>query len=194
MAVLPGCIILRSCPDKLPTGAKIQHMWKATLSAPDDNIRRMWVHRLLTELLQGGTYQLEQRKTTFVIIDPKESHSNRCRMDPKQTITNLSDPLFLERLHKLAKAHNLQLKKYIYVPPKTYVVQGDKVGTQVSGGDCSLTRYRVDVSYWKAISGKYSKSQWKEACTLGQKLKKWEGCFNKRFRSIYQSRMKIICS
>lgn len=191
LSSLSGCLMLRTCPNQLSTNNKLRGEWNTLKRIQDPQTKQAWAIRFLDTMLEEGTYQLEKDGSSFAIIDPKETHENRCKINTQRQIRQLRDPSFLKVLYKWHSSKRINIQKYIYKPPKVFVVQGAKHSAW--GGDCRGLKYRTDVRYWKIISGRHQKETWKEACTLGQKLKKWHQCFNATFRTLFQARMKVIC-
>jgi len=186
-----SCRSLRPCGDALQASRDLPGLWNSIKRMRSRVLLQRWIDRFLSSLLDNGRYQLEERGGTYVVIDPKESHQSRCRMSASAPKAMLKDPQFLQTLYNTVNQYGIGIKKYHYRPPKTQVVESK--GTKVWGGNCNLKRFRVEASYWKAISTIYTKPRWAEACQIGRQLERWRECFTPAFKVLYEQRMKRVC-
>lgn len=189
---LAGCAHLPTCKtSQLQTNARsLRGIWNTLKYIKGKKMKQRWAARFLDQLLGGTPYQIKASGKRYVIVDPSDS-DHPCRVNINTQQRQVQDTQFLAKLYQFKQNNKLNLKSYTYSPPREYTVHDNKVRT--SGGNCRSTNYRVEFYYWKSISTKYSQRTWKEACKIGQKLRAWESCFPKKYKALYQKRMKIIC-
>jgi len=150
-----------------------------------------WLDRFLTTLLNKGDFFLEDRGSHYLVVSTNTFDADRCQMSVASKLEAVGDDKVLTKLHAIVKKYKINMDKYLYRPPKTYTVY--KVKSKKKIWDCETTKYRVDLSYWKTISTKYTKSEWGEACALGRKLMKWKPCFEKSFIPKFEDGMDRVC-
>ncbi|TNE44776.1 MAG: hypothetical protein EP343_29390 [Deltaproteobacteria bacterium] len=191
LVVCTGCVTPACRNARLSTqGRPLRGLWNSLQNVENSKRLEVWVSRFLDRLLAGTSYQLKEEQGQFIVVSP--SGTDRvCRVNVAVQKKQLKDPKFLSRLLVLKNKYNLRMKSYLYTPAKVYTSEGNTFST--TGGNCNSNNYRVDFTYWKSISTKYSQTYWKEACKLGKKLKKWDICFPPKLGALYRKRMKMIC-
>ncbi len=189
---ISGCVHLPTCKNShLPTQERsLRGMWNTLRYIKEQRLKARWASRFLDHLLGGTPYLLKVRGKAFVVVDPSDP-AHPCRVNIKQQQQQIQDATFLTKLYELKQKNNLNLRAYMYTSPKEYTVSNTKA--EISGGNCRSIHYRVEFSYWRSISTKYSQATWPEACKLGQKLRKWDSCLPGKDQTLFRERMKKIC-